>query len=329
LLLLDETDPGDSTYGFGPTGSLVLDDTYIYWRLLQGEDSQQELRRVEKKIDPFGAESVGERVTTVSSNASGFVVDAMSIYVSSPASLEVFPKTPSDYPASKRLFDGRVDALAVDATDVYFVKDGTLPSALARVPLAGGTPSELGALWCAKIALDADAVYCRTYEAVLRVPKTGEAPQPLIEASGHSMVLLGSKLYVDNAKAPGKLVVVPVDGGTVDPATAETIDLGTTKFEGLTGYDNALYFVRDGAAIARVPVDGGAPSEAKIAVFQNSPTDLVVDATGVYWADHWEGCVAQQRSRVTGPPPEYETDDIISCAKWSAETLILHLPAVF
>ncbi len=289
-----------------PAGPIATDGASFYWTTLT------KLRSAPKAGSPLGVDA---SMTVIEASVSALASDATSIYWSGQDGLQSRSSVGASSPPKTLAANASSITIAVDATDLYFSHAG-----IFRVPLAGGAvvkladaPPDVHAL-----ALDATSIYYRTDTDVLRLPKSGGTPTNLLHAAGMAMVLLGSKLYVDNDV--GGLVqyaILPVEGGA-----PEVLDLGSTHVDGLTGYDGALYFVKARNAIRRVPVDGSAPSEVNVSFFY-PPSALVVDSTGVYWIDKRQSCQLQTYSQ--GPDDPGGS----TCEEGLFETLVLRLPVVF
>jgi hypothetical protein len=215
--------------------------------------------------------------------------------------------------------------LGVDATDVYFTLGLGSPNSqsVVRIPRDGGTTTNVTKS-CISMAVDATAAYCRTNDALVRIPKNGEAPTKLADLvgqntlfDGHQVVLVGSKLYLDGPD-PTKLLVVPVDGGPT-----ESLDLGPAKSQGdLTAYDGAIYSIdHDSKVLKRVPVDGSEPSTITLPTVAAGSAP-VVDASGIYWIAYRSTCLIERHF----PYSDYYIPSP-SCEQELRETLILRLIA--
>ena len=165
--------------------------------------------------------NVGLCDTVLSSGgASGpIAVDSTSVYWASGAALERMPITGG---VATTLATGQnPTAIAVNASALYWVDDGT--SSVMQVALTGGGPTTLasGQSTPTSIALDANNVYWTTSSSVMKLPLGGGTPTALAtgQTSPGSVVVGPANVYWSDDVSYGPLpdpttMTVPITGGT-------------------------------------------------------------------------------------------------------------------
>lgn len=130
-----------------------------------------------------------------------------------------------------------------------------------------------------EIYLDGDFIYVMEYGGqVTRVSKTTGTIQPLGTVSGGAkgMALAGNSIYIGSGN--GEIDVMPKTGGT-----PSAIITGDTP-ERICYYNGRIYFTRFTAGqIASVSTGGGAVTVEGSGT--PNAAGLLVDATGIYWAE--------------------------------------------
>jgi hypothetical protein len=213
------------------------------------------------------------------------------------------------------------DFMAIDDTMVYFDSSTSTDSEFRAVPKAGGPVTVIDAGECSGIAVDAKRVYCGPYNgaqitaydkptfaktivglgtggtrglavddtrvywgseaqpAVFSMPKTGGGLTLLTNASPWNIAIDADRIYWGNNANSGTGVwAMPKQGGT-PTLVASSAPLGTLT---ITIDDTSVYWVT-GGAVHRTPKSGGA--DTVLATGQGDVRSIVVDASGVYWAN--------------------------------------------
>jgi hypothetical protein len=179
------------------------------------------------------------------------------------------------------------DAIAIDATSVYFVDNGV---GVMSVPLAGGTVTVLasgpyGAAFGGLVVDPATVYWADQGGALLTVPIGGGPVTTLVPATAHQLGALAidaTSLYwtIEGMHADnGSVMKMPLAGG---PATALVTMLASPQ---AIAVDGASVYFNDytSGTVSRVPLGGGAV--AILASGQTVPDGIAVDARFVYWAD--------------------------------------------
>jgi hypothetical protein len=192
--------------------------------------------------------------------------------------------------------------LALDATNVYWAWGlvGGTPGAtgsawvlgsVMKVPLGGGTPVALatGQDALTAIAVGGSHVYWTTASSLMSVPIDGGTSVEVASwkagaVAGDGMVVDGTSVYWTASTQPLdqlSLMKVPAAGG-------KATSLGTLLFPQIAVHDGYVYGhaseAGSGAAMARVPVAGGAPTP--LVREQQSGSGfgpIAVDSKNLYW----------------------------------------------
>jgi hypothetical protein len=178
------------------------------------------------------------------------------------------------------------EGIAVDATNVYWVK---MPSSPGPLPPDGEV------LECAKcgcdhptilapneptsggIAVDATSVYW-TNGDVMKVPIGGGAPVVLAVAQTTGPIAVdATSVYWGDGRG---LMKVAITGGS--PTTL--VSNNGVRFVAL---DAANVYFADGQSVFKVPLDGGAPPT--LLAMASDVSALAADATNVYWLEFLAG----------------------------------------
>ena len=180
--------------------------------------------------------------------------------------------------------------LAVDATNVYFVFDGSL----MRVPLRGGPPVVMQSL--ARVIQENDVVVTSTAvllhgivglgsnDQVLRVPLDGGPTTTLATTNGQVKAFVANESAVYFGDQDG-VKTVPVAGGNVQTLTdAMSGSVSGLAIAGANLIVTTANFIANDGAVFSVPLGGGAPTE--LAAQQSSASFPMVCGSDVCW---WTG----------------------------------------
>jgi len=180
---------------------LAIDDTNVYWGTISG-DANRDLGTI-MKVNKNG----------------GVPLDAGGAPLDGGAALDAGATLDENAPV-QLAGAGFPSNVAVDATYVYWVEMQAPNSGVKRVPIGGGTPSQLAdsdLIGAMGLALDADNVYFMNgARALYRVSKNGGPPQVMLSSLGTALGLEtdGTNLYIG---ADPALVKVPLAGGFASP----------------------------------------------------------------------------------------------------------------
>lgn len=175
-------------------------------------------------------------------------------------------------------------ALAVVDARVYVIDFGDAQSALSWLPLAGGSPTQLGIAGAHVYSLMTDGVdlFWGQADGISRLPPSGGAPQPLAQTSEpRGVVLADGWVYWVRGDPNGGVYRVAKTGGTV-----ETLYASTGGFQNLVVVGGMVYLTTGGSAgeIVRLPTSGGSPTT--IASNQGGPWGIASNGKVVVWANH-------------------------------------------
>ncbi|MFT3770428.1 MAG: hypothetical protein QM820_33795 [Minicystis sp.] len=179
-------------------------------------------------------------------------------------------------------------AIAVDATDVYFIA----ANALRRVPIAGGPAASLAPAndaGYASIAIDAANVYWTNYASAgstMLLPKAGGTPTVVDSGDEYpsGIALAGGSVYWAAMEA-GAIKSAPIAGGAVTVVASGQ----SYPRSGLATDGAYVYWVTEGDLpnhLFKAPLAGGPAVDVAAASSDTiTPQSLVVDATHAYFLD--------------------------------------------
>jgi hypothetical protein len=198
----------------------------------------------------------------------------------------------------------QINALTVDATSVYWTTNDTV----AKAPLGGGTPTQIGAANEALgIAVDSSNAYFlenngQAPASLDRVPLAGGTPAPVatVPLPMQGIALDNTNIYwIDYPQdgaggVTGNVMKMPKAGGP------QTVLATGGRMGGIALDATSVYWVDfDANAVRTVPIDGGDPvtlaSATSIGAF------IAVDSTSVYYwvtADRNDAAVPASLTKV-------------------------------
>jgi hypothetical protein len=222
------------------------------------------------------------------------------------------------------------DAIAVDATSVYWTIDDYTVGAVMKAPLGGGSASVLasGQQNPETIAVDATSVYWGTLNSgtVMKVPTTGGPVVTLASGQGAvgALVIDATSVYyattssvmkvglnggtpVMLASGQNGLRKLAVDGANVywttfgtstvmkvalNGGAVTTVATGQSYDDGIASDGTSLYWVNsNGNAVVKALIAGGAPTQ--LATTGTGPLGILVDGTSVYFSASLSGTVSK------------------------------------
>jgi hypothetical protein len=275
-----------------PVSTMVIDAPNIYWLANDVTAGGDTFKRAAldggpsttlvSGVDVFAPFAVGP---------SGLYWIRWDIHADVLRSIQYLERTSLDGATSTDLLgpsDAGLWGLAVDATNVYFA----MGKAVAKLPLAGGSPTTLAPTETSvyRMVVDATHLYWTNYRtteltsgatidgSVMKVP-LGGGPATVI-ASGQDptsgLAVDATSVYWTTRTA---VMRAALDGsGTTTLASGEpsSVAVDAANIYWTVGADRY-----SGGAVMKMPREGGA--SVKIAVGQDSPWTVAVDSTSVYW----------------------------------------------
>jgi hypothetical protein len=184
-------------------------------------------------------------------------------------------------------------AIAVDATSVYWTNYAMPTGTVMKMALSGGTPTTLASDQSTQlgIAVDATSVYWTNYNTgtVMKVGLGGGTPTTL--ASGLSLpdcmaVDATSVYWTGNGDLDDATVMkVAIGGGTPTTLASGQSETGMIAVDATSAYWTDF----TGGTVMKVAIGGGTPTTLVAA--QGAPAGIAVDATSVYWTNDDDGTV--------------------------------------
>lgn len=188
-----------------------------------------------------------------------------------------------------------IDAIAVDATGVYFAECAGISTGILRhLPLSGGsTPNALtGSIPCPEqIVMDATTIYFTVgYDppALYKMPKAGGTPVTLTTATDATWALAidGTELYYSTFD--GGVFTIHTNGTGKQPLSGGFNDPGKLLVD--SGY---LYVTTRGSlaqdyadgAVYRMQLGVTSPTVEPVVENQPQPTGIAADASAIYWSN--------------------------------------------
>jgi hypothetical protein len=174
--------------------------------------------------------------------------------------------------------------LALDETHIYWVSD----QLLHKLPVAGGTPVEVGASEGETVALDATHAYFAggIRGTITKLSKDGGSPETIVtdEKDPTSIAVDSTGVYwanwssYDNAPvADGSIVRSALDGSGVEPLAE-----GLVYPRGLALDADSIYFVSaSDETLYRLPKSGGTPVALATGLYDPGPPILDQDGVSV------------------------------------------------
>jgi hypothetical protein len=254
----------------------------------------------------------------------GIAVDSANVYWATNSSYSYLPNDPWTPPrdngavvriplcggvpttlASGQVFSAGSLAIAIDATNVYWLKADIAGAdgAVMKVPLGGGEPTAIASgptviYGPVGIAVDGANVYWTNNSGgtVMKVPVGGGTVSTL--ASGqitpYGIAVDSTSVYWTN-NAEGTVKKLPISGGTIT-----TLSSGQSSPLSITVRSANVYWTNQGAAaknymdsaVMKLPVDGGTPVTLASGQVTADCVGIAVDERNVYWTS--QGAMANQ-----------------------------------
>ncbi|OIQ99461.1 hypothetical protein GALL_183980 [mine drainage metagenome] len=224
---------------------------------------------------------------------------------------------------------GSTADIVVDGTYAYWVNTVSSTSCspsctwtILRVPIAGGTPSQLASTNSEIVALASDAnnIYweergigpvttgCQCGSTIKAVPKIGGTVVTLVDGllngltSGSwiptgGIAVSGSAIFfADSTSTSYQMLEIPNTGGTVSILATVPTNIGNAQnaIRSITAGSANVYWLDSGNSVLdSVPIVGG--SVTTLANGLNGPTDLAINASTAYWVESGasSGCCLQ------------------------------------
>ena len=237
----------------GPWG-VALDGTHVYWTNEGTEPAWSNGSVMRMPLEG----GTSETLVTASDRPHAIAVHGDYVYIGSIAGTGRLSRVKKTGGTEEPLNSGSgpVRALAIDDPNVYFVTDNNA----YRLPLADGTPAELGTTsgGCG-IAVDGTRVYwtAKNGHAVYSAPKDGSSPATQIFYDGAStdakrpcaIAVRGELLFWLNAAPNGEVVRTRIDGSDLI-VLAGLPALRMDEARGLALDDTEVYFSASWVTVA-------------------------------------------------------------------------------
>ena len=215
--------------------------------------------------------------------------------------------------------------VAVDSTYVYFTQENSVLASpdLVRIARTGGTSEVLTHLdYVANMLADANSIYIRTYDGILKVSKTGGSSTSFASISSMGLDAWltqdATRVYAidDDTSCDGHGAVYAFDKQT----GAQTTIAGNLKCPNALALDsNYVYFVEQvGAAntdtaLMRAPLVGGTPTQIARTSVNWSP-GIALSGSYVYFAADIEpGDVTSGQALLRVPEIGGSVEQVLPC----------------
>jgi hypothetical protein len=192
-------------------------------------------------------------------------------------------------------------AIAVDASGVYWVTNFSLMTA----PLDGGPATEVGSVFVgSSVAVDASHAYVAAFDEIVKLPKTGGAPQVLATASYVSTLTIDDAgvFFTVDTFTGSSLRRVGKSGGAVLPLISEGCEDELSLYSPMgiaKDVDRVYWATHTGNHVWSVAATGGTP--LGFGFDGEYPSALAIDDGHVYWTtDPPSGTGHVRRATKTG-----------------------------
>ena len=296
------------TTSYNP-GNLNSNTTY-YWRLVAKNGAGSTTSPIWFFTTTSGSSGVVTLATGLS-NPNSVAVDAASVYWTDYRSGTVRAVSKSGGPVTI-LVSGLYSptGIAADNSYVYFGEDyGTGASRVHRVPKGGGSITTLttGISSISRIAINsANVFWTDIYGGTIgRVSLSGGSAATISSGatSPAGIAIDGANVYWSEFSNPGGIRKAPLTGGAFTTLSADSNSLGVAT-DGINVYWTENVSTNNGK-VRRASVDGGAA--ITLANGLNSPWDLQLDTTSVFWIENRSNGAVRQISITGGSPVDLAT----------------------
>ncbi|MCM2276948.1 MAG: hypothetical protein NDJ89_02590 [Oligoflexia bacterium] len=180
------------------TASLAVDSVHVYWM------DNGSLNRV-----PVGGGTV---IPLASGYSTNIVVDATDVYFAfSPSGIQKVPTSGGSTVViePETVVGAAPFAIALNASEIFWTNWG---GALRKIPLGGGTISDLGTgIYASALAATSTHVYWADFNGISRIPVSGGASERLASGQAKCFAMDGTFIYWADMRNVWK---TPLDGGT-------------------------------------------------------------------------------------------------------------------